>query len=170
MHRFARKSHDRGDEHCSSAVTAQTFFLTRDDLVRPRGRWSGTWWRRRRNPTTTTAQPAHCYFDPANIYYPCTYNKSQGRSTSTTRTIYLNTYIFYIASITLTIVLGQIFHRNRHLCLLLSYNTIIYAVRYDTIYNKYLIVLQSRLSHTYYLFITMRRVSGQVQQIFFASH
>jgi len=131
------------------------FFLTRDDLVRPRGRWSGTWWRRCRNPTATRPRTATSTQLLYIISVP-TIQEPRALDDGTTRTIPIHR-----ASARYSTAI-DIFYAY-HFPIKQQY------MPYDTIYNKR---VQRTLSHIFYSFIVysyiaVSRVSGQVHRVFF---
>lgn len=123
MHRFARKSHDRGgDEHRSAATTAQTFFL---NPRRPRSS-SRPMIRNVMTPSQESnsddRSARSCYFDPATIILSMYLTTGAKGARRVQHVLYTWIPVYYTSRI------GQIFRRNRHLCLSLSYGTIIYAI------------------------------------------
>lgn len=168
VYRFTRlQSHDRGDEHCSAAATAQTFFL---NPRRPRSSsrpmirnvmtasQESNGDDRSFSPCTATIRPR---------YYADTQQEPRAFGEYNVLHIYIiNLHMtLYIA----TSHIGQIFCRSRRFMPITFLYIIIYAIRYYIVQYIHLYALFAH-SHTCtcidYSYTAVRRVSaiGQVQR------
>lgn len=130
VYRFTRlQSHDRGDEHCSAAATAQTFFLN------PRRPRSSS-----RPMIRNVMTPSQESNGDDRSFSPCTaatirpryYTDTQQepRAFGEYNVLYIYMINLYITLYIATSHIGQIFCRSRHFICLSLFYIIIYAIRY----------------------------------------